>query len=49
MGICSHAKEIICSSKLCDVPVYVEDNKPNVIQNINDNQNNNSLNIENNV
>ena len=45
MGICSHAKEIICSSKICDVPVYVEDNKPNVIQNINDN----SANIENNI
>ena len=45
MGICSHAKEIICSSKICDVPVYVEDNKPNVTQNINDN----SANIENNI
>ena len=28
MGICSHAKEIICSSRLCDVPVYVEEGNP---------------------
>ena len=48
MGICSQAREIICSSKICDVPVYIEDNKNNYVKhNINDNTNNNSINNNN--
>ena len=45
MGICVQAREVICSSKLCEVPVYVEENKLLTFQNINnDNTNNNSIN-----
>ena len=47
MGICCQAKEIICSSRVCDVPVYIEENKENKVQN-NDNTNNNSVNNDNN-
>ena len=27
MGICSNAKDIICSAKLCNVPVYLDEDK----------------------
>ena len=27
MGICIQAKEIICSSRICNIPVYAEENK----------------------
>jgi len=41
MGICIHAKEIIYSSKICNVPVVLDENK---ISPHNDNTNNNSVN-----
>ena len=44
MGICIQAREIICSSRLCDVPVIIEDNKINTILNNIDNTNNNTVN-----
>jgi len=44
MGICIQAKEIICSSRICDVPVIIEDNKINTIQNNIDNTNNITVN-----
>ena len=43
MGICIHAKEIIYSSKICNVPVVIEENKVSPHNN-NDNTNNNSVN-----
>ena len=50
MGICIQAKEIICSSRICDVPVIIEDNKVNTIQNNIDNTNNMTVNnMENNT
>ena len=42
MGICCQAKEIICSSRVCDVPVYIEENKRKDLQN-NNGTNNNSI------
>ena len=44
MGICIQAREIICSSRICDVPVIIEDNKLNTIQNNIDNTNNITVN-----
>ena len=44
MGICVQAKEIICSSRICDLPVIIEDNKINTIQNNIDNTNNITVN-----
>ena len=44
MGICIQAREIICSSRLCDVPVIIEDNKINTILNNIDNTNNITVN-----
>ena len=49
MGICIQAKEIICSSRICNIPVYAEENKLISIQNINnDNANNDGNNNDNN-
>ena len=48
MGICSQAKEIICSSRICDVPVYIENNKNNYVKHNIDNTYNNSINNDNN-
>ena len=45
MGICSHAKEIIYSSRLCDIPVYMETSNQNIIKK--GNTNNNTINNEN--
>ena len=47
MGICCRAKEIICSSRVCDVPVFIEENKQNNLKN-KDGINNNSINNDNN-
>jgi calcium-dependent protein kinase len=47
MGICCQAKEIICSSRVCDVPVYIEENKQKNLQN-NNGTNNNSIANDNN-
>jgi calcium-dependent protein kinase len=58
MGICIHAKEIIYSSKICNVPVVLEENRisphnnndntnDNSANNNNDNNNNNTTNIKN--
>ena len=44
MGICCRAKGIICSNNICDVPVYINENKPNNSQINNDYTNNNSIN-----
>ena len=44
MGICCHSKEIISSNNICDVPVYMDENKPNNSHNNNDFTNNNSIN-----
>ena len=44
MGICIQAKEIICSSKICNVPVVIDENKISPHNNNNDNTNNNSVN-----
>ena len=50
MGICSKAKEIIYSSKLCDVNIRPPENeKDNLIINSIPNTNNNTFNIDNNV
>ena len=46
MGICIHAKEIIYSSKICNVPVVLEENRISPHNN-NDNTNNNSVNNNN--
>ena len=47
MGICCRAKEIICSSRVCDVPVFIEENKQNNMK-IKDGVNNNSISNDNN-
>ena len=46
MGICIHAKEIIYSSKICNVPVVLEENRISPHNN-NDNTNNNTVNNNN--
>ena len=48
MGICCQAKEVISANNICDVPVYMDENKQNNVQNNNDNTNNNSANNDNN-
>ena len=49
MGICCRGKEIICSNKICEVPVYMDENKPNNIHNNNDYTINNTINNDNNL
>ena len=50
MGICSKAKDIIYSSKLCDVNLHPKDKAgDNLIVNSIPNTNNNTFNIDNNV
>ena len=50
MGICSKAKDIIYSSKLCDVNLHTKDSAgDNLIVNSIPNTNNNTFNIDNNV
>ena len=50
MGVCSKAKEIIYSSKLCDVNLQPKNKlDDNLIVNSNPNTNNNTFNIDNNV
>jgi len=48
MGICCQAKEVISANNICDVPVYMDENKQKKVQNNNDNTNNNSANNDNN-
>ena len=48
MGICCQAKEVISANNICDVPVYMDENKQQKVQNNNDNTNNNSANNDNN-
>ena len=47
MGICCQSKEVICANNIFDVPVYIDENKPNNAKN-NNNTNNNSANNDNN-
>ena len=50
MGICSKAKEIIYSSKLCDVNLKPKEKEgDNLIINSIPNTNNNTFNVDNNV